>query len=116
MDWIWTRRTAATDLVLVVALTLASQAEIWAPQLMPGVADVTGSRPLLAVTTLAVTLPLAMRRTAPLTVLAVVFFVLGGFFVTLLLRMAAEADRKARHAQHRIDPYTDVTITRIRWH
>jgi len=50
------------------------------------------------------------------TVLAVVFFVLGGFFVTLLLRMAAEADRKARHAQHRIDPYTDVTITRIRWH
>jgi hypothetical protein len=45
--------------------------------------------------------------------LAFVFFMLGGLFVNLLLRMAAEADRKARHAQHRIDPYCDVTITRL---
>ena len=45
--------------------------------------------------------------------LAVVFFILGGLFVNLLMRMAAEEDRKARHAQHRIDPYCDVTITRL---
>ena len=45
--------------------------------------------------------------------LAVVFFALGGLFVNLLMRMAAETDRKARHAQHRIDPYCDVTITRL---
>ena len=40
---------------------------------MPGVADVTGSQSLLAVTTLAMTLPLAFRRTAPLAVLVTVF-------------------------------------------
>jgi hypothetical protein len=45
--------------------------------------------------------------------LAVVFFILGGLFVNLLMRMAAEADRKARHAQHRIDPYCGITITRL---
>jgi len=45
--------------------------------------------------------------------LAIVFFILGGLFVNLLMRMAAETDRKARHAQHRIDPYCDVTITRL---
>ena len=47
--------------------------------------------------------------------LAIVFFILGGLFVNLLMRMAAETDRKARHAQHRIDPYCDVTITRLYW-
>ena len=47
------------------------------------------------------------------TFLVIVFFALGGLFVNLLLRMSAEADRKARHAQHRIDPYCDVTITRL---
>ena len=73
MRWIPSRRASAVDLVLAVALTLASQAEIWAPRLMPGVADVTGSRPLLAVTTMAMTLPLALRRAAPLAVLVVVF-------------------------------------------
>ena len=43
--------------------------------------------------------------------LAIVFFILGGLLVIVLMRMSAEADRKARHAQHRIDPYCDVTIT-----
>ena len=49
------------------------------------------------------------------TILAFVFFVLVGLFVNLLMRMSAEVDRKARHAQHRIDPYCDVTITRLHW-
>jgi hypothetical protein len=47
------------------------------------------------------------------TLLAIVFFTLGGLFVNLLMRMSAEADRKARHAQHRMDPFSDVTITRL---
>ena len=72
MRWIPGRPTTAVDLVLAAALTLASQAEIWAPRLMPGVADATGARTLLAVTTLAMTVPLVFRRTRPLTVLVVV--------------------------------------------
>ena len=67
------RRPTTVDIVLAAALTLATQVEIWAPRLLPGVGDVTGSRPLLAATTLAMTLPLALRRTAPLMVLMVVF-------------------------------------------
>jgi hypothetical protein len=43
------------------------------------------------------------------------FFVLGALFANLLMRMSSEADRKARHAQRRIDPYCDVTITRLHW-
>src|SRR6476661_9001585 len=73
MSWTPGRRATAVDLVLAVALTLASQAEIWAPRLMPGVADVVGSRPLLAITTVAMTLPLVCRRAAPLAVAVVVF-------------------------------------------
>jgi DNA-binding NarL/FixJ family response regulator len=64
--------TTPVDLVLAAALTLASQVEIWAPAAMPGVADVSGSRPVLAATTLAITAPLAVRRAAPLAVLVVV--------------------------------------------
>jgi hypothetical protein len=45
--------------------------------------------------------------------LAFIFFTLGGLFVNLLMRMSAEADRKARHAQYRMDPFCDVTITRL---
>ena len=45
--------------------------------------------------------------------LAFVFFGLGGLFVNVLMKMAAETDRKARHAHRRIDPYCDVTITRL---
>ena len=41
--------------------------------MLPGVGEVTGSRPMLSVTTLAMTLPLALRRTAPVAVLVVVF-------------------------------------------
>ncbi len=60
------------DVVLAVALTVAGQLEVWAPQLTPGVGDVTGSRPLLAVTAAVMTLPLAVRRGAPTSVLATV--------------------------------------------
>jgi len=73
MRAIASRRPTTVDTVLAAALTLASQAEIWAPRLLPGVGDVTGSRPVLAATTLAMTLPLVLRRTAPLLVLMVVF-------------------------------------------
>ena len=67
------QRPTTVDIVLAAALTLATQVEIWAPGVLPGVGEVTGSRPILAVTTLAMTVPLAVRRTAPLTVLVVVF-------------------------------------------
>src|SRR6476620_8889698 len=73
MRAIASRRPTTVDTVLAAALTLASQAEIWAPRLLPGVGDVTGSRPVLAATTLAMTLPLVLRRTAPLLALMVVF-------------------------------------------
>jgi DNA-binding CsgD family transcriptional regulator len=73
MHWTARQRPTTVDVVLAAALTLSSQAEIWAPHLMPGVGEVTGSVPVLAVTTLAMTVPLALRRPAPLAVLLVVF-------------------------------------------
>ena len=73
MTWIARHRPTAVDCVVTSALTLSSQAEIWAPRLVPGVGEVTGSAPLLAVTALAMTLPLALRRTSPLAVLVMVF-------------------------------------------
>ena len=38
---------------------------------------------------------------------------LGFLFLLLLMRMAGKQDRAARHAQKRLDPYSDVTITKI---
>lgn len=38
---------------------------------------------------------------------------LGLVFLLLLMRMASRQDRAARHAQKRLDPYSDVTITKI---
>jgi DNA-binding CsgD family transcriptional regulator len=73
MRWSAHRRPSPVDFVVAAALTVSSQMEIWAPGVMPGVGEVTGSTPLLAVTTLAMTLPLALRRTTPLAVLVVVF-------------------------------------------
>jgi len=46
-------------------------------------------------------------------VLAFVFVVLCGLVVYTLMRMAGEADRKARHAQRRIDPFCEITISRF---
>jgi DNA-binding CsgD family transcriptional regulator len=66
------RESTAVDLVLAVALAGAAQLEIWAPQLVPGVANVVSDRPLLALLALGATLPLAARHRAPLLVLCVV--------------------------------------------
>jgi hypothetical protein len=38
---------------------------------------------------------------------------LGLLFVLALMRMAGDQDRAARHEQKRIDPLSDVTITRF---
>ena len=34
-------------------------------------------------------------------------------FIWVLMRMAADQDRAARHEQKRIDPFSDVTITKL---
>ena len=66
------RRRAVSDLALAGTLAVLGQLEVWAPSLVPGVGEVTGDRPVLALTGLAATLPLAARRRAPLGVLLVV--------------------------------------------
>ena len=45
-------------------------------------------------------------------VLGLVGWALGLAFVLVLMRMAGDQDRAARHEQKRIDPHSDVTITR----
>ncbi len=44
--------------------------------------------------------------------LGLVGWALGLVFVLALMRMSGDQDRAARHQQKRIDPYSDVTITR----
>ena len=44
--------------------------------------------------------------------LGVVGWVLGLLFVLVLMRMAGDQDRSARHEQKRLDPFSDVTITK----
>ncbi len=44
--------------------------------------------------------------------LGLVAWVLGVAFVLILLRMAGDQDRAARHAEKEIIPYSDITITR----
>jgi len=44
--------------------------------------------------------------------LGVVGWLLGLLFVLVLMRMASDQDRAARHEQKRRDPFSDVTITR----
>jgi hypothetical protein len=44
--------------------------------------------------------------------LALVAWGLGGLIALILVRMAGDQDRAARHAQKSLDPYSDVTITR----
>jgi len=67
-----TARPPAVDLVLAAALAVSAQVEIWTPRLAPGVDDVDGSRPVLAITAALMTLPLALRRSTPVAVAAVV--------------------------------------------
>ena len=38
---------------------------------------------------------------------------LGLVVVLALFRMSGDQDRAARHEQKRLDPYSDVTITRV---
>jgi hypothetical protein len=45
-------------------------------------------------------------------ILGVVGWALGLAFVLVLMRMAGDQDRAARHEQKRIDPFSEVTITR----
>jgi hypothetical protein len=45
-------------------------------------------------------------------IVLVVGWALGVLFVLVLMRMAGNQDREARHEQKRLDPYSDVTITR----
>ena len=44
--------------------------------------------------------------------LMLVAWVLGVLFVLILVRMAGDQDRIARHEEKEIDPFSDVTITR----
>jgi hypothetical protein len=44
--------------------------------------------------------------------LGVVGWALGLIVVMTLFRMAGDQDRAARHEEKRLDPYSDVTITR----
>ena len=66
------REWVTVDAVAAVALGAASLVEIWFPRLVPGVGAVTGDQLALTVTSLAATLPLALRRAHPLAVLCVV--------------------------------------------
>jgi hypothetical protein len=44
--------------------------------------------------------------------LGIVAWILGVLFVMVLMRIAGDGDRAARHAHKKVDPYADVTITR----
>ena len=44
--------------------------------------------------------------------LGLVGWALGLVVVLALFRMSGDQDRAARHEQQRLDPYSDVTITR----
>jgi DNA-binding CsgD family transcriptional regulator len=67
-----TREWLAVDGVSAAALTAAGQLEIWSPRLVPGVGDVVGNRPVLAVTSAVATLAVTGRRRWPLGVLLLV--------------------------------------------
>ena len=43
--------------------------------------------------------------------LGLVGWALGLVVVLILMRMAGDQDRAARHEQKRLDPYSEVTIT-----
>ena len=45
-------------------------------------------------------------------VLGVVGWALGFLFAMILMRMASDEDRAARHGEKLLDPFSDVSITR----
>lgn len=55
-----------------MTLAAAGQLEVWSPRVVPGVGPVGGDRPVLTVTAVLATLPLAVRRRYPFAVLGVV--------------------------------------------
>jgi hypothetical protein len=46
-------------------------------------------------------------------VLGLVGWTVGLMFVLILMRMAGDQDRAARHEQKRRDPYSDITVTQF---
>jgi signal transduction histidine kinase len=65
-------RSPVSDVALALSLAIHSQLEIWRPALALGGADVGGLKSVLVPTALLVTLPLALRRRFPFSVLCVV--------------------------------------------
>src|SRR5690349_1521779 len=61
-----------TDRVVAFVLAAFAQLEIWYPHLAVGVSDVTGAKAVLVPTALAMTLPVAVRRSRPLGAAVVV--------------------------------------------
>ena len=47
-------------------------------------------------------------------VLGLIFGALAYLLVIVLMRIAHEEDRTARHTHRRLDPYADVTVTLYR--
>jgi len=43
--------------------------------------------------------------------LGILGWVFGLLFVMILMRMAGDEDRSARHEEKRLDPFSDVSIT-----
>jgi signal transduction histidine kinase len=66
------RRELFVDTLIALALTGYAQLEIWYPRAAIGVGDVTGSKPILTLTALAMTLPVASRRRFPLSAAVIV--------------------------------------------
>ena len=47
-----------------------------------------------------------------LLILLIVGLILVALFAYVVLRMAGTQDRRARHAERDLDPFSDVTVTR----
>ena len=48
-----------------------------------------------------------------LIALAIVFWALGMTLAIILMRMAGDQDRAARHSEKKLFPFSDVSITRM---
>jgi signal transduction histidine kinase len=66
------RRSAITDWAVALVLAAFAQLEIWYPRAAVGVGEVTGQKAVLVPTALAMTLPVAVRRSRPLGAAVVV--------------------------------------------
>jgi len=47
------------------------------------------------------------------TLAGLVLWIVGFSFVMVLMRIAGDEDRAARHEEHNIDPFSDVPITQF---